>query len=189
MWRWQGVAAVILALGITSVLILFGVSAGFYVKPGVAPRPLTAEEASSLTSVLGATVGALAVFLGVRNGNKPDPPAPPPPPPPPPGPAVSSALGGRHRREEAGPMSELPPEGHPAHVHEEIHERDVTRDIDYAEEERGRGAGHPDEAPPSIDYAEEAAGATAATEGMGPDPEAPEQVAAADLHLPDEQEG
>ena len=70
MWRWQGVVAVILALGITGTLLTVTISGA--INPA-RMSPLTQEEASALTTVLGAVIGALAVFLGVRNGHRPDP--------------------------------------------------------------------------------------------------------------------
>ena len=76
MWRWQGIVGVILALGVTGTLIIFAVTGAVNHRVS----PLNMQEASALTTVLGATIGALAVFLGGSRGNRPDPPRPPEPP-------------------------------------------------------------------------------------------------------------
>jgi hypothetical protein len=62
-YEWRGIVSVILAVGV--VISLVDVSLG--------NEHLNAEEATLLSTVLGALVGALATFIGVAgNGHKQD---------------------------------------------------------------------------------------------------------------------
>lgn len=68
---WQGIAALILAVGVTGTLLIFAITGAVHNRMS----PLTIEESSALTTVLGAVVGALAVYLGgSRNGHSHPPP-------------------------------------------------------------------------------------------------------------------
>jgi hypothetical protein len=70
---WRGVVAAVLAFGIVAVLILIVVTTALNPE-----RTATADEISSAATVLGAAIGAIAVYLGGRNGTgKPGPPPPP----------------------------------------------------------------------------------------------------------------
>lgn len=72
---WQGIAAILLAVGVTGTLLTFAITGAVNGRMS----PLTIEESSALTTVLGAVVGALAVYLGgARHGNGNGKPEAPP---------------------------------------------------------------------------------------------------------------
>ena len=58
----RGVAALVLAAGVAIAIIAIAVGAAVH------SGPISAEESTLIATVLGAAVGALATFLGVRNG-------------------------------------------------------------------------------------------------------------------------
>lgn len=60
-WNWQGAVAIILALGASTTIILLAVQEIIHVGH------VTAEEATLLSTVLGAVVGAAATYLGGRS--------------------------------------------------------------------------------------------------------------------------
>jgi uncharacterized membrane protein len=64
---WRGPVALVLALGVVAVLIIGAVAGALNHD-----RYLTTEEISTISTVLGAAIGGVAVYLGGR---------PPPPPP------------------------------------------------------------------------------------------------------------
>lgn len=69
---WRGITAAILAVGIFAVILAADIIAGINDY-----RQVTAEEVATVSTVLGAAVGAIAVYLGTRktNGHKgPDDP-------------------------------------------------------------------------------------------------------------------
>jgi hypothetical protein len=59
----RGLAAIILAIGVTTAIIVIAI--GSAVHSG----PISAEESTLIATVMGAAVGALATFLGFHNGN------------------------------------------------------------------------------------------------------------------------
>lgn len=61
---WRGIAAALLALGVATVLIAATVSAALNPSRIVAP-----DEIATASTVLGAAVGAIAVYLGGGKGN------------------------------------------------------------------------------------------------------------------------
>lgn len=65
--------AVLLALGVAASIIL--ISVAVLNTPG----HVTEQEATLLSTVLGAAVGAIATYLGAHGGRENDPPEPPPP--------------------------------------------------------------------------------------------------------------
>ena len=66
----RGWVALLLAFGIAASAIIICIETILHVGPA------TAEEATVLSTVLGASVGAVATYLG---GHLPTPPEPPPP--------------------------------------------------------------------------------------------------------------
>lgn len=62
---WEGVVAVILALGLTASLVILSVAEALH------EGHVSTEEATLFATVLGATIGAVATYLGMRNGHEP----------------------------------------------------------------------------------------------------------------------
>lgn len=70
---WRGVVALVLATGV-SVALVAGV-----LTAELTPTKVTSEEIAFLSTLGGASVGAVAAYLGIRHiDNTPDPPDPEP---------------------------------------------------------------------------------------------------------------
>lgn len=67
--------AVVLAVGISIWLVLIGINIIYQ------EYPISDQLSTLLSTALGATVGALAVYLGEGRGYGDEKPPPPPPPP------------------------------------------------------------------------------------------------------------
>ena len=78
MKSWPGLAAVILAAGVAICVIALAL--GTATQTG----PISQEDATLLSTVLGAAVGAVATFLGSGRQTASEEPAKPPPAPEPP---------------------------------------------------------------------------------------------------------
>lgn len=74
--RGYNLVAVVLAAGVSIAVIVLAV--GSVAING----PVSTEEATLLSTVLGAAVGAVATYLGTRSSSDPPPPAPPSSSPP-----------------------------------------------------------------------------------------------------------
>lgn len=61
---WRGIAAAVLAFGVAAVLLAATIFAGLNPARIVAP-----DEIATASTVLGAAVGAIAVYLGGGKGN------------------------------------------------------------------------------------------------------------------------
>lgn len=59
----KGLAALVLAAGVAIAIIAIAVGAAVH------SGPISAEESTLIATVLGAAVGALATFMGLRGGN------------------------------------------------------------------------------------------------------------------------
>jgi hypothetical protein len=59
----RGLAAIILAVGVTIALVTIAIGAAIHTGP------ISAEESTLIATVMGAAVGALATFLGFRPDN------------------------------------------------------------------------------------------------------------------------
>jgi hypothetical protein len=88
---WRGIAALILAVGLAATVIILAIETIIHTGP------VSTQEASLLSTVLGATVGAVAVYLGGHTPNGSGPVPSEEPAPPPVDPAPRSAV------EQAGP--------------------------------------------------------------------------------------
>jgi len=73
----RGIAALVLALGVAIAIVAIAVGAAVH------SGPISAEESTLIATVLGAAVGALATFLGLRHEDtgEAEPPNHLPPPP------------------------------------------------------------------------------------------------------------
>jgi hypothetical protein len=70
---WRGVAAVAIVAGVFAVLLSGVIFAGVNHD-----RMVTTDEISTVATVLGGAIGAVAVYLGTKNGNGKGPPKGPP---------------------------------------------------------------------------------------------------------------
>lgn len=70
-WDWHGVVALILATGIAISVVLLAVSE---LDHGTAGH-ISGEESTLLSTVLGAGIGAIATYVGLRSHD--GPPGPP----------------------------------------------------------------------------------------------------------------
>jgi hypothetical protein len=70
---WRGVAAVLLVLGVVATLIIGAVNGARNTN-----YILSDEALATISTILGAAIGAVAVYLGGRNGNGKGGPPPPP---------------------------------------------------------------------------------------------------------------
>jgi hypothetical protein len=66
---WRGIAAVLIVVGVFTVLILGAVYAGRNPETRV-----SIEEVSTVSTVLGAAIGAVASYMGIRHKKPPDKP-------------------------------------------------------------------------------------------------------------------
>lgn len=68
---WRGIAAIILAAGLAAAVVILAVETMLH------PGAIGTEEASLLSTVLGAVVGAIAVYLGGHTSQlRSEPPVP-----------------------------------------------------------------------------------------------------------------
>jgi hypothetical protein len=65
-WTWRGIVAVILALGAAIAVILLIVETILHAEA------VTSQEATVISTSLGAMIGAVAVYLGGHTPDKPD---------------------------------------------------------------------------------------------------------------------
>jgi hypothetical protein len=63
---WRGVAAVLVVVGVFTVLIIGAV--GVTINPN---RTASTEEVATVSAVLGSAIGAVAVYLGTKANGKP----------------------------------------------------------------------------------------------------------------------
>jgi len=63
-WSWPGVVAVVLAIGVASTLVIAVIAAE------ITRHGLTDTESNLIATLGGATIGALATYLGMRNGKE-----------------------------------------------------------------------------------------------------------------------
>jgi hypothetical protein len=66
---WRGVAAVLIVVGVFTVLVIGAV--GATLNHG---RDVTTDEIATVSAVLGTGLGAVSVYLGTRAGRKRKPP-------------------------------------------------------------------------------------------------------------------
>jgi membrane protein DedA with SNARE-associated domain len=62
-WDWSAIVAVILAVGVTGSLLLLSFGELFH------DGHLTEAETTTVSTLLGAGIGAIATYLGGRNSN------------------------------------------------------------------------------------------------------------------------
>jgi chromate transport protein ChrA len=70
---WRGITAATLAFVVGAVLIIGAIFAGLNDY-----RAVTSEEVATVSTVLGAAIGAIATYLGTRHRPPPGPPGQPP---------------------------------------------------------------------------------------------------------------
>jgi hypothetical protein len=73
--RWSGLVAVVIAVGVAASVIIIAVA--IFEAPG----HLNPDEATLLSTILGAAVGAIATYLGTHGGRGDGPPSRPEEPP------------------------------------------------------------------------------------------------------------